>query len=326
MNGLPDTPYARFGFKSIFEAHIQENTALDELDAPPIKIVNNIDDDPCPDPTFVYTNKIIYGEGVSPPDLDALQGCDCEGPCDPNSKTCTCIHRQKQYSTNEVEGFVHNDKGILQSEVEPLVIVECNSACRCSIACQNRIIQRGRTVPITIKKTREKGWGSFARLSKYLVWTFVGLYAGELLTDEEAEERGIVYDKGPCTYLFDVDFYHIKHDANGVLVDDGKGHHSIDAYHYGNFTRFLNHSCSPNLTMHAAYINEVDVQKPLLVMYSSRKIDAGEELCFSYRGTDDERDTRKERERAGDQTCHCGSKNCRGYMFRGRDADEEDGE
>ncbi|KZO95965.1 hypothetical protein CALVIDRAFT_144321 [Calocera viscosa TUFC12733] len=165
MNGLPNTPFLRFVFTSVFEAHIQESAGLDELDAPPIKIINTVDDKPCPDPTFVYTNKIIYGEGIPPPDLDALEGCDCEGPCDPNSTTCSCIHRQGLYPDNDVDyGFVHDSKGCLRSEVEPAVIVECNSACRCSVDCQNRVIQKGRTASILIKKTKTKGWGMLAEL------------------------------------------------------------------------------------------------------------------------------------------------------------------
>jgi len=39
--------------------------------------------------------------------------------------------------------------------------------------------------------------------------TFIGIYAGEVLTDLESECRGEIYDKTDRTYLFDMDGYHI---------------------------------------------------------------------------------------------------------------------
>ena len=79
-------------------------------------------------------------------------------------------------------------------------------------------------------------------------------------------------------YLFDCDGYQISNPPDGISeIDERLGalaaasqrravrmalHEddnysysacSVDAFHYGNFTRFLNHRCDPNLTIAQAY-------------------------------------------------------------------------
>ena len=57
----------------------------------------------------------------------------------------------------------------------------------------------------------------------------LGEYTGELISDEEAERRGRVYDIEDRSYLFS---------ATAETV--------IDANHRGNKLRFANHSAQPN--------------------------------------------------------------------------------
>lgn len=57
-------------------------------------------------------------------------------------------------------------------------------------------------------------------------------YVGEAITQEEAEERGKVYDSRGQTYLFDLDF------------NDGECLYTLDAKKYGNISHFINHSVS----------------------------------------------------------------------------------
>lgn len=70
-------------------------------------------------------------------------------------------------------------------------------------------MQHGRKVQVVIRKTENKGWGDyhscftctlssdwcltgvFNGLKKIPQGTFIGIYAGELLTDEEAHMRGL---------------------------------------------------------------------------------------------------------------------------------------
>ncbi|KAF8711468.1 hypothetical protein AX14_013284 [Amanita brunnescens Koide BX004] len=122
------------------------------------------------------------------------------------------------------------------------------------------------------------------------------------------------------TYLFDIDFHHLRKDH-----DDWQSKYTVDAYHAGNFTRFLNHSCDPNCTLIPCYITEGNIEKPLLAVFTRREIEPGEELCFSYSGDVDDEGDDASRSASDDEAdekndavfaqCHCGAKNCKGRLF-----------
>lgn len=136
LNSLP--PSARRAGNMqvlIFEAEIRANTAEDEPNAPPIRIVNNVDDEPTPPLEFYYSNLMWHGKGVPKPDYSALQGCGCIGQCEPSSKTCACVKKHKSYW--EGSGFMYDKKGRVKDHEHP--IFECNMNCGCSDDCPNRV-------------------------------------------------------------------------------------------------------------------------------------------------------------------------------------------
>jgi histone-lysine N-methyltransferase SUV39H len=45
-----------------------------------------------------------------------------------------------------------------------------------------------------------------------------------------------------------------------------------------------NHSCDPNCKIFACYIDDADIDKPLLAVFTTRDVEPWEELCFSYYG------------------------------------------
>lgn len=299
----------------VFRAAIQENTASDEPDAPPIQVENYVDDEPTPPWEFHYSNQMWHGEGVPPPDIKSLVSCDCIGRCDPRSKTCACVRRQREAFEDPNADFAYDNKGRLKELGYP--IFECNDLCGCDDDCRNRVVQHGRTSAISIRKTANKGWGVFADQKKIYKGTFIGIYAGEIITDEAGEERGFKYDKLGKTYLFDIDFHHLRKDHT-----DWTSKYTVDAYHAGNFTRFLNHSCDPNCTLNPCYINEGNIDKPLLTVFARRDIEPGEELCFSYSGDPDDDESMDPSDDTGGQKndavytkCYCGAKNCKGRLF-----------
>ena len=51
-----------------------------------------------------------------------------------------------------------------------------------------------------------------------------------------------------------------------------------------------NHSCDPNCSIVPCYINEANVEKPLLTIWTVRDVANDEEICFSYFGEPDEDD------------------------------------
>ncbi|KAJ7720302.1 hypothetical protein DFH07DRAFT_760927, partial [Mycena maculata] len=293
----------------VFESAIRANTAEDEPDAPQIQVVNMVDHEPCPPWEFYYTNKIWLGEEIDPPDITQLVGCDCKGKCNPKSTTCSCVKRQSSfYKELHDPGFAYDNKGRLRVQTG-IPIFECNALCSCDDdECKNRVVQHGRKCSVNIQKTPNKGWGVFAP-KKIQGGTFIGVYSGEFLRDDVSESRGLVYDKSGRTYLLDIDFYHLK--------ELGDCQYVVDAYHAGNFTRFLNNSCDPNCKVTPCYINEPDIQKPLLTLFATRDIAPGEELCFSYSGYDPNNPDEDEGKGANSikNKCYCGAAKCTGAIF-----------
>ena len=123
--------------RTIFEETISDNTMDDEPDAPPIRIINDIDDEPTPPWEFYYTNQMWHGEGVPPPDMENLPSCDCVGSCDPKSETCACLKRQQDYTLEFTPDFAYDRRGRLKQNDIP--IFECNDLCRCDDECRNRV-------------------------------------------------------------------------------------------------------------------------------------------------------------------------------------------
>lgn len=56
----------------------------------------------------------------------------------------------------------------------------------------------------------------------------------KIITSDEAEKRGHLYDRQGATYLFDLDY-----------VEDV---YTVDAAHHGNISHFVNHSVSGTLS------------------------------------------------------------------------------
>ncbi|NXW12043.1 SUV91 methyltransferase, partial [Fregetta grallaria] len=149
-----------------------------------------------------------------------------------------------------------------------LPIYECNSRCRCGAECPNRVVQKGIRYDLCIFRTGNgRGWGvrTLERIRKN---SFVMEYVGEIITSEEAERRGQVYDRQGATYLFDLDY-----------VEDV---YTVDAAHYGNISHFVNHSCDPNLQVYNVFIESLDERLPRIALFATRPIRAGEELTFDY--------------------------------------------
>jgi len=124
------------------------------------------------------------------------------------------------------------------------------------------------------------------------------------------------YDKFGRTYLFDIDCHYLRDND-----PDWQVKYVVDAYHVGNFTRFLNHSCDPNCTINPVIINDPDINRPMLAIFTFRDVEPYEELCFSYFGPQDEPQSMEclsssdNDMDAGYIKCHCGASNCTGKVF-----------
>lgn len=179
---------------------------------------------------FKYITSNIYGEGVPDPGrsdiVTRICGCTCYimgKRCGPKNEHC-CPQMAGVEFPYSPAGKVKLPAG------NP--IYECNSRCSCPQDCTNRVVQRGRKINMSIFRTSNgRGWG-VKTMEPIKPNTFVTEYVGEVVTTEEAERRGRLYDREGKTYLFDLDF---DRDDNAF---------TIDAAHYGNISHFFNHSVS----------------------------------------------------------------------------------
>lgn len=148
-------------------------------------------------------------------------------------------------------------------------IYECNRNCKCVKMCSNRIVQRGSNVKLSIFRTKTRGWG-VRTMELVKEGMFVIEYTGEVIKRETAAEK--FKDENLRHYLFDLNFN----------FEDGSFGYTIDSSICGNISRFLNHSCDPNLNVYSVWINWSDPKIYHIALFASRDIENGEELTFDY--------------------------------------------
>lgn len=258
-----------------------------------------------PEAEFIYSDNMFYSDSVAPP--MKIAGCGCVGPCQDN-EDCSCSKIQQMYFKHLSEGYGEEISHRFACDVDGTVhdaqfpIFECSAACGCPPSCQNRRIQNARLPEVEIFKTASKGWG--VRAKKHLKpGTFIGFYTGELIREEDVDARGRVYDEVGRTYMFDLEGYHLSRPPPGLEKvnsdfariayataeeihatgdPDGWNAYTIDAFPWGNITRFVNHSCDPNTGLANVYFDDFDLRKPRLALVTRHHIQAGEELTISY--------------------------------------------
>ncbi|XP_030640507.1 histone-lysine N-methyltransferase SUV39H1-A isoform X1 [Chanos chanos] len=268
-----------------------------------ISVINEVDLEG-PPKDFVYISDYKVGEGMEINQVTV--GCECEDCLGHPVKGCCPGAFQHR--------LAYTDRGLVRLRPgKP--IYECNSRCLCGPDCANRIVQRGIQYNLCIFRTANgRGWGvrTLERIPKK---AFVMEYLGEIITTEEAERRGEIYDRQGATYLFDLDY-----------VEDV---YTVDAGRYGNISHFVNHSCDPNLQVYNVFIDNVDERLPRIALFSTRAIKAGEELTFDYKMQIDPLDAESAKmdsnfSLAGLHSspmkpirmeCKCGAENCRKYLF-----------
>ncbi|KMT11290.1 hypothetical protein BVRB_5g109740 [Beta vulgaris subsp. vulgaris] len=210
-------------------------------------------------------------------DFDSVDcvGCDCSEIC--NESDCSCF------------ALRGGD-----------VISECGARCACQSSCPNRVTQKGISVQLKIVRVLNKGWGLFA--AQFIPsGSFVCQYAGELLTTKEARRRQQIYDElargGRFSSALLVVREYLPSRKACFRID-------IDATRIGNVARFINHSCDGG-NLSTVLIRSSGALLPRVCFISSRDIEAGEELSFSYGDV---------RLRTDGLQCFCGSSSCFGIL------------
>ncbi|KAG0644370.1 hypothetical protein HOY80DRAFT_878663 [Tuber brumale] len=196
---------------------------LKQVPGPPITLKNTVNDIPSPDPAFRFISKNILGEGVREPDNGFLIGCECSNGCE--TENCGCITENHLLISGGVEnhGFAYDNHGRV---IRPndTVIMECNVRCKCQEECQNRVVQRGRTMRLEIFMTKNCGWG-LRTLDPIQKGTYIDSYLGLVITRAEAERREAGYRQSGLSYLFDLDFFENPGEANNPSTEQ-----TLEAY------------------------------------------------------------------------------------------------
>lgn len=182
-------------------------------------------------------------------------------------------------------------------------IKECWSKCSCSKHCGNRVVQRGINHKLQVFFTSEgKGWG-VRTLEDIPRGAFVCEYVGEILTNTELYNRNnerMGNEKHTYPVLLDADWC-----SEGVLKDEEAL--CLDATHYGNVARFINHRCyDANLMEIPVEVESPDRHYYHLAFFTTRKVEALEELTWDYGIDFDDCDHPIKAFQ-----CHCGSVHCR---------------
>lgn len=231
---------------------------------------------------------------------------------------CTTCQRASQCDC-QIESEITNERGhklcayygglfafCIPQGVE---VIECNKYCRCGSICGNRVAQKPRDVPIEIFKTKQCGWGArcLVALPRGKV---VGIYTGTLLRREDVDNLPPEH----IGYVFDLDGTEVRgqHNAGDKF--------SVDSYDCGNWTRFVNHSCSPSMKVYSVVFDTIrEVHMPYVAFVAARDIPAGEELTIDYEpsAAEEMAEGNGKQKRKISPTallCKCSARRCRGWI------------
>ncbi|KAL6525906.1 hypothetical protein OROMI_030301 [Orobanche minor] len=201
--------------------------------------------------------------------------CPClqKGTC--CEKYCGCAQRAAKIGSEDVIVLKVNAKAgnalVLQLGVNATLmfaeIVGCGDGSlgepprRGDSQCGNMKLLLRQRQRILLAKSDVAGWGAFLKntVNKN---DYLGEYTGELISHQEADKRGKIYDRVNSSFLFDLNDKYV-----------------LDAYRKGDKLKFANHSSTPNCyakVMLVAGDHRVGI-------YANERLEAGEELFYDYR-------------------------------------------
>lgn len=176
----------------------------------PISCVNSLDET-IPQP-LIYCNVRLPTEHV-PLNLDPefLVCCDCTDDCQDKSK-CSCwqltIQSSRILERNDNDTAGYNYRRLFEQVQGG--IYECNSRCKCSKHCLNRVVQHPLRLKLQLFKTARRGWG-VRTLQDIHRGGFICVYVGRMLNETMANEEGKTI--GGDDYYAELDYIEVMENA-----------------------------------------------------------------------------------------------------------------
>ncbi|KAL8136357.1 hypothetical protein V2J09_002358 [Rumex salicifolius] len=268
----------------------------------PVSLVNDIDYEKGP-PYFTYTSSIRYSKSFNL--VQPFSGCNCTKECSAGNLNCACIRKNGG-------NFPYTGNGILVTRKS--LVYECGNSCHCMKNCKNKVLQTGLKARMEVFKTKDRGWG-LRSWDPIRAGMFVCEYAGEVI-DKAMFDRN---DGNYNDYVFDTtracdSSFKWNYDP-GLVEEEPTDNINEESYlpspllisakDVGNVSRFMNHSCSPNVLWQLIVTEENGESRIHVGFFAMRHIPPLTELTYDYGLSQDEH-RRKQ--------CLCGSQKCKGHF------------
>lgn len=260
---------------------------------------------------YVFTKKVRKKNQTALPArmcecLDCSASCTCstlqvtaantpEVPCERPVRLVQPYYRHPSGNVCLTEEFL-NTQGDTR-------IYECGEYCKCTDTCINRVVQKGRTIPLQIFETAYCGFG--VRSSQDILrGQFIDVYLGEVLTTDELAKRENAAEEDSPSYVLSLD----------VFISDDPSMLHIDGENFGSVMRFVNHSCEPNCKTLPVILSGATKHIYHVGFFATKDIPKDTELTIDYEpGLTEDSDEPLD---AAVVSCQCRSRNCRKRLWR----------